>query len=74
MKIVNGLTSKKQVNLDRNTSIFSEKFLNLIESEEISEPLSMYIHIPFCPSRDLSCDHETAVTHDRVELIATWTS
>ena len=64
MKIVNGLTSKKQVNLDRNTSIFSEKFLNLIESEEISEPLSMYIHIPFCPSRDLSCDHETAVTHD----------
>ena len=64
MKIVNGLTSKKQANLDRNTSIFSEKFLNLIESEEISEPLSMYIHIPFCPSRDLSCDHETAVTHD----------
>ena len=64
MKIVNGLASKKQGNVDRNTAIFSEKFLNLIQGEEISEPTSLYIHIPFSPSQDLSCDHETSVTHD----------
>lgn len=27
-------------------------------------PVSIYVHLPFCPSRCLSCDHETTVTHD----------
>lgn len=29
-----------------------------------SEDLSIYLHLPFCPSRCLSCDRVTAVTHD----------
>ncbi len=28
------------------------------------EALSVYIQLPFCPSRCLSCDHVTTVTHD----------
>ena len=64
MKTVNRLSAKKEESVDRNTLVLSEKFLNLIQGEDVSEPLSLYIHIPFCPSQDLSCDHETAVTHD----------
>ena len=64
MKTVNRLSAKKEESVDRNTLVLSENFLNLIQGEDVSEPLSLYIHIPFCPSQDLSCDHETAVTHD----------
>jgi oxygen-independent coproporphyrinogen-3 oxidase len=30
--------------------------------------VSIYIHLPFCPSRCLSCDHNTTVTHDSAEI------
>jgi oxygen-independent coproporphyrinogen-3 oxidase len=31
---------------------------------DLGEALSIYIELPFCPSRCLSCDHITTVTHD----------
>ena len=30
--------------------------------------MSIYIHLPFCPSRCLSCDHNTTVTHETGEI------
>ena len=27
-------------------------------------PAAVYLHLPFCPSRCLSCDHNTSVNHD----------
>lgn len=30
----------------------------------VQAPVSVYIHLPFCPSRCLSCDHASLVTHD----------
>ena len=27
-------------------------------------PASVYVHLPFCPSRCLSCDHSSVVTHE----------
>jgi len=42
--------------------------LQLERSDYGSEPLSLYIHLPFCPSRCLSCDHHTTVTHDSREI------
>lgn len=36
-------------------------------SERI-DSFSLYIHVPFCPSRCFSCDHQTVIQHDQ-ELI-----
>lgn len=32
------------------------------------ERLSVYVHLPFCPSRCLTCDHHSNVTHDSREI------
>ncbi len=64
METGKGLASKQIRSVDKGSSAISEDFLNLLRVEEISGQVSLYVHIPFTPSRDLSCDHETAVTHD----------
>ena len=33
-----------------------------------SGPPAVYVHLPFCQSRCLSCDHITTVTHDSTEI------
>ncbi|MEM1190189.1 MAG: radical SAM protein [Pseudomonadota bacterium] len=35
-----------------------------IERAADDQRLSLYVHIPFCPSRCLTCDHQTSVSHD----------
>jgi oxygen-independent coproporphyrinogen-3 oxidase len=35
-----------------------------IERSDDSDALSLYVHLPFCPSRCLTCDHQTSVSHD----------
>ena len=37
-------------------------------STDRESSVSIYIHLPFCPSRCLSCDHNTTVTHDSAEI------
>ncbi|MEM1113981.1 MAG: radical SAM protein [Pseudomonadota bacterium] len=32
------------------------------------EPVSVYVHLPFCPSRCLNCDRNTVVTHSLAEI------
>ena len=32
------------------------------------EESALYVHVPFCPSRCLSCDHLTIIEHDRKEI------
>lgn len=32
------------------------------------EKSALYVHVPFCPSRCLSCDHLTIIEHDRKEI------
>ncbi|MFK7830894.1 MAG: radical SAM protein [Congregibacter sp.] len=34
------------------------------EQDTPENALSVYVHLPFCPSRCLTCDHETTVSHD----------
>jgi len=34
------------------------------QPRHMADPAAVYLHIPFCPSRCLSCDHNTSVTHD----------
>eukprot|EP00579_Thalassiosira_antarctica_P024236 CAMPEP_0201984746 /NCGR_PEP_ID=MMETSP0904-20121228/84544_1 /ASSEMBLY_ACC=CAM_ASM_000553 /TAXON_ID=420261 /ORGANISM="Thalassiosira antarctica, Strain CCMP982" /LENGTH=288 /DNA_ID=CAMNT_0048538209 /DNA_START=76 /DNA_END=939 /DNA_ORIENTATION=- len=38
------------------------------EKRNVNESLSMYVHLPFCPSRCLTCDHQTSVSHDHKEI------
>jgi oxygen-independent coproporphyrinogen-3 oxidase len=38
------------------------------EKNNSSEDLSVYVHLPFCPSRCLTCDHETSVSHDHRQI------
>ncbi|MFK8042018.1 radical SAM protein [Congregibacter sp.] len=38
------------------------------EKRNSDEALSVYIHLPFCPSRCLSCDHQTSVSHDHQQI------
>ncbi|WP_439106997.1 radical SAM protein [Congregibacter sp.] len=38
------------------------------EKRNLGEALSVYIHLPFCPSRCLSCDHQTTVSHDHKQI------
>ncbi|MEE4276918.1 MAG: radical SAM protein [Halieaceae bacterium] len=39
-----------------------------IERNAGSEGLSLYVHLPFCPSRCLTCDHQTSVSHDSRQI------
>jgi oxygen-independent coproporphyrinogen-3 oxidase len=38
------------------------------ESRPDPGSLALYIHLPFCPSRCLSCDHDTTVSHDSSDI------
>lgn len=42
--------------------------LRLERSEHGDEALSLYVHLPFCPSRCLTCNHQTTVTHDARDI------
>ena len=52
---------------DRVAMLDSEAHLALQRaiSKSDAEASGLYIHIPFCPSRCLSCDHLTIIEHDR---------
>lgn len=47
-------------------SISQAEYAAALDAEGAGTPLpvSIYVHLPFCPSRCLSCDHDTTVTHD----------
>jgi oxygen-independent coproporphyrinogen-3 oxidase len=34
----------------------------------LAHGISIYLHLPFCPSRCLSCDHHSTVSHDRRDI------
>lgn len=42
--------------------------LQVERAEHGSEEISLYVHLPFCPSRCLTCDHHSSVTHDGREI------
>lgn len=48
----------------------SEDFATALQNENsaLDKPLSVYVHLPFCPSRCLTCDHETTVSHDHRQI------
>jgi len=35
---------------------------------DVDNDLSLYVHLPFCPSRCLTCDHDTSVSHDNRQI------
>ena len=42
--------------------------LKLALAQSELEDSALYVHVPFCPSRCLSCDHLTIIEHDRKEI------
>lgn len=38
------------------------------EKRNIEDAVSLYVHLPFCPSRCLTCDHQTSVSHDQKQI------
>lgn len=56
--------------LSFDPSVTHNDYIAALEDEKRStdEGLSMYIHLPFCPSRCLTCDHETSVSHDHQQI------
>ena len=42
--------------------------LKLALAQSVLEESALYVHVPFCPSRCLSCDHLTIIEHDRKEI------
>ena len=42
--------------------------LKLALAQTVLEDSALYVHVPFCPSRCLSCDHLTIIEHDRKEI------
>lgn len=42
--------------------------LTVERSDLDGKSLSLYVHLPFCPSRCLTCDHHSTVTHDLREI------
>lgn len=56
----------------RSDNVTGEQYALELEGEKINPgkpaPVSIYVHLPFCPSRCLSCDHNTTVTHDGTDI------
>ena len=52
--------------------VTGDHYADALEAEGSCEgapgAMSIYIHLPFCPSRCLSCDHNTTVTHETGEI------
>jgi oxygen-independent coproporphyrinogen-3 oxidase len=46
----------------------SHQILATAISESRVKGTGLYVHIPFCPSRCLSCDHLTLIEHDRTAI------
>ena len=44
------------------------KRLTPVLAQSALEESALYVHVPFCPSRCLSCDHLTIIEHDRKEI------
>jgi oxygen-independent coproporphyrinogen-3 oxidase len=53
-----------------DSSISEDDYASALASEKNNrhDDLSVYIHLPFCPSRCLSCDHQTTVSHDHRQI------
>ncbi len=43
---------------------YAEALSRLRDRGALKSGVAMYIHLPFCPSRCLSCDHHATITHD----------
>ncbi len=56
----------------RRDSVSGKQYEQLLHSHGNNpagqESVSVYVHLPFCPSRCLSCDHNTTVTHDSADI------
>ncbi|WP_279240909.1 coproporphyrinogen-III oxidase family protein [Candidatus Paraluminiphilus aquimaris] len=46
----------------------SHQILTTAITESPVKGIGLYVHIPFCPSRCLSCDHLTLIEHDRTAI------
>ena len=46
----------------------SHQLLATAITESPLKGVGLYVHIPFCPSRCLSCDHLTLIEHDRTAI------
>lgn len=57
---------------DRAKRISADDYASALDaaghSQSAAEGVSVYIHLPFCPSRCLSCDRNTTVTHDAADI------
>ncbi len=40
----------------------------LSRSQPLSNGVALYVHLPFCPSRCLSCEHITSVSHNAADI------
>ncbi|MDP5069418.1 MAG: radical SAM protein, partial [Congregibacter sp.] len=56
--------------LSFDPSVTQNDYIAALEDEKhhSDESLSMYVHLPFCPSRCLTCDHQTSVSHDQKQI------
>lgn len=52
--------------LDAERAVSAEEYREALTQERSTAGggLSVYVHLPFCPSRCLTCDHHTNVVHD----------
>ncbi len=41
---------------------------DMLQVSDGTEGISVYVHLPFCPSRCLTCDHQTTVSHDHRQI------
>jgi oxygen-independent coproporphyrinogen-3 oxidase len=47
---------------------YDRALLQAGRNDAMGRGVSIYVHLPFCPSRCLSCDHHTTVTHEPREI------
>lgn len=51
-----------------SSKIGAAEYQAALRVESAENGLSLYVHIPFCPSRCLTCDHSTSVSHDHHQI------
>ena len=56
--------------LSSDYAMTDAEYASALDVERLNDEqdVSVYIHLPFCPSRCLTCDHQTTVTHDSRQI------